>query len=338
MIDTKLQSWSRNTIEKYELEKLLQTRSDAELYRLIEDAVFRGSLMPVKAAGTNGNRTYPVYLKYRIRKNDKQEDMQKEIELLHPAMLRSSYLQKHPNAYLMHRVALLRLNEYLFRSQHSVPVSKKERSFEIFDEEKQLEDRSLCTLLDKLGLTPDVLGYYETPEYCFHDYIPQRKDKMTLLICENKDIWFNIRRRMYEDNASVLFGVSIDGVVYGNGNKISMPGGLKSYTDFLGAGDVRYLYWGDIDREGFNIFLSVGRSNPGLVIKPFVEAYSEMIRLSEGRRIPDSTDHRERMGDYSELFACFPVELEAKLKEYIRENKRIPQEIISYQSLLHVMR
>ena len=75
-----------------------------------------------------------------------------------------------------------------------MPVSRKERSFEIFEQEKILDDSSIKSLIKSLGITQDDLCFYDTPEYCFHDYIPQKKNNMVLLICENKDIWFNIRR------------------------------------------------------------------------------------------------------------------------------------------------
>ncbi len=79
-------------------------------------------------------------------------------------------------------------------------------------------------------MSEEDLGFYNTPEYCFHDYIPERKNSMVLLICENKDIWFNIRRCMFEDNYKSLFGVPIDGVVFGNGNEVTKKqGALTEY-------------------------------------------------------------------------------------------------------------
>lgn len=55
--------------------------------------------------------------------------------------------------------------------------------------------------------------------------ISLKKEQYGLLICENKDIWFNIRRCMFENNYKSLFGMHIDGVVYGDGNKVSQKKG-----------------------------------------------------------------------------------------------------------------
>lgn len=338
IIETKLKTRNKKTVSKSELESLLRTGSDAELYNLVSDAVNSGILTPVKNSGTNGNRAYPLYLKYRITIAEDYSDTLSEIAMLHPAINKSGYLNSKPEMYVKFRAQLQKLNIYLFRTQSKVSVSKKERSFEIFGEEKQLEDSAFRGLLDRLGLTSDVLRYYETPECCFNDYIPQRKDRMVLLILENKDIWFNIRRRMYEDGAFEILGTRVDGAVYGAGNRVSEAGALSEYTRFMGTEAVKYLYWGDIDRAGFQIFLSLSKNNPEIDIRLFVPAYAEMLRLSENCEIPDSDDHRERMGNYEDIYALFSDEDQNQLIKLIENNKRLPQEIINYESLLKMMR
>lgn len=337
-IETKLKAWNKKTISLSELESLLHTSSDAELCNLVSDAVNFEILTPVKSSGMNGNRVYPLYLKYRITISEDYSDALSEITMLHPAINKTGYFNSRPEMYVKFRAQLQKLNTYLFRTKTKVSISKKERSFEIFDEEKQLEDKGFCSLFDHLGLTADILCYYETPEYCFNDYIPERKDRMVLLIMENKDIWFNIRRRMYEDDAREILGTHIDGAVYGAGNRVSEAGALSEYTRFMGAEAVKYLYWGDIDRAGLNIFLSLVKNNPGLDITLFVPAYAEMLHLSENRDIPDSDDHREQMGNYEDIYALFSNEDKDQLIKLIENNKRLPQEIINYESLLKMMR
>ena len=332
-----LKNWKKKTIRKSELEKLFNTESEVKLFELIENAVVSGILTPVKSSGTNGNRTYTIYLKYRLTFDNDYSDVLSEISMLHPSVIKNGYLQSRPEMYLQYKQQLQKLNRYLFKTDSFLSMSKKERSFEIFDEEKQFEDISFRSLLDHLDLTKETLCYYDTPEYCFNDYIPKRNDRMTLLICENKDIWFNIRRRMYEDSANSIFGVRIDGVVYGCGNKVSERGALSEYTRFMDTESVQYLYWGDIDRAGLNIYLSLIKNNPDISVQLFVPAYEEMLNLAEKRNIPDSTDNRERIGDYSCIYQLFTEESKNRLTEYITDNKRIPQEIINYVHLLRIM-
>ena len=65
-------------------------------------------------------------------------------------------------------------------------------------DEKALDNH--LRLLRSIGVSGEDLYYYETPEQCFSDYIPLRKSKMTLLICENKDIWFEFLLWLISDS------------------------------------------------------------------------------------------------------------------------------------------
>ena len=335
----KLKKYSKKMISKMDLETLFAASSDEELFGIISVLSEHKILSPIKNSKTNGNRLYPIYLKYKVSlPQDTYESELKDISALHPLLQSNGYLQSKPEEYKKYRLQLQKLDRYLFyRSENEISISRKERSFEIFDEEKTLDDKTFCALLERIGITPNALAFYDTPEYCFNDYIPDRKAQMTLLICENKDIWFNIRRMMFENNATNIFDIPIDGVVYGCGNKVSGMGALTTYTEFIGS-EVKYLYWGDIDRAGLNIYLSAVRANPNIDIKLFVPAYEEMLRLAQTRNIPDSDDERNRIEDYSQIFALVNQNLRTIFEQSIQNNKRIPQEIITYAFLKENMR
>lgn len=335
----KLKKYGKKTISKTYMETVFATSSEEELFGIISVLSEKQILSPIKSSKTNGNRLYPIYLKYKVSfPQDTYEAELKEISALHPLLQSNGYLQSKPEEYKKYRLLLQKLDRYLFsRSVNEISISRKERSFEIFDEEKALDDKTFCALLERIGITPNALAFYDTPEYCFNDYIPERKAQMTLLICENKDIWFNIRRMMFENNATNIFDTHIDGVVYSCGNKVSGMGALTTYTEFIGS-EVKYLYWGDIDRAGLNIYLSTVRANPNINIKLFVPAYEEMLRLAQTRNIPDSDDERNRIEDYSHIFDLVDQNLRTLFEQSIQNNKRIPQEIITYAFLKENMR
>ena len=250
----KLKKYGKKTISKADLESVFAVSSDEELFEIISILSEQQILSPIKSSKTNGNRLYPIYSKYKMSlPQETYETELKEINALHPLLQSNSYLQSNPKEYKKYRFLIRKLDRYLFsRSGKEIAISRKERSFEIFDEEKTLDDKTFSGLLERIGIASNVLAFYDTPDYCFNDYIPDRKAQMTLLICENKDIWFNIRRMMFENNATNIFDTHIDGVVYGCGNKVGGMGALTIYTEFIGS-EVKYLYWGDIDREGLNI-------------------------------------------------------------------------------------
>jgi hypothetical protein len=254
-------------------------------------------------------------------------------------MQRNDYLKNHPTAFQEHQDTLEALSSWLFQN-HSNPiaVSRKERSFEIFGAEKVLDDSSFKTLLNNMKINADTLCFYDTPAYCFHDYIPKLSNKMCLLICENKDIWFNLRKMLYEYRRNELWKTSLDGVIYGEGNRICEEGALTEYTRFLGVKNVQYLYWGDIDREGINIAIRLFQNNPDLEIVPFRAAYLQMLKRAKDCHIVFSDDTRERMEDYASFMASFETDEQTILYEKIQQNLHIPQEIISFAVLLDEMR
>ena len=322
-----------------DLESVFAVSLEEELFEIISILSEQQILTPIKSSKTNGNRLYPIYSKYKVSlPQETYETELKEINALHPLLQSNSYLHANPKEYKRYRILIQKLDRYLFsRSGKEIAISRKERSFEIFDEEKTLDDKTFNALLERIGINSNVLAFYDTPEYCFNDYIPDRKAQMTLLICENKDIWFNIRRMMFENNATNIFDTHIDGVVYGCGNKVSGMGALTIYTEFIGS-EVKYLYWGDIDREGLNIYSRAVRANPNINIKLFVPAYEEMLRLAQTKNIPDSDDERNRIEDYSQIFDLVDRNLRNLFKHGIQNNKRIPQEIITYAFLKENMR
>lgn len=331
-IQEKLKRYKKKTITLDELKMLYKVKEASDLYPIVQDLVESENLNPVKNSGTNGNRNYPLYMKYRIVEDYKA--VVQEISILNPKLQEKEYLKNHPDKYIKYREAFQSLNLYLFQNNDlSVPISKKERSFEIFHEEKMLEDSEFLNILSKINLNYKSLAFYETPEYCFHDYIPCRKDAMNILILENKDIWFNLRRMMFENKSSVLFKTKIDGVLYGEGKKIAGADALNQYNAFLNCNNIEYFYWGDIDREGLNIYCSLLKNSSACNISLFVSAYEKMLELSTQQQIPYSNDKRNIMSDYSDIFSLFSSEYRIILEKSLAENKRIPQEIINYKWL-----
>ena len=298
---------------------------------LIDDSI----LEPIKNSGQNGNHKYPLFKKYRIMiREESSEEVEKQIRQLHPALQRTGYLSLHVKEYLKHREVVDCLNTFLFSRKAGEQISRKERSFEIFGREKVLDDPEVKSLLRHLEISESDLGFYDTPEYCFHDYIPERKNDLTLLICENKDIWFNIRRCMFEDHFKSLFGVTIEGVVYGNGNKVSnKAGALVEYVRFMGNPNVTFLYWGDIDREGFDIFRRTRDVNDSLEIKLFLPGYRKMIERAQNIYLEDSPSSKKEGVSFADLFEDFSAEEQQFLNHVLEDNKLIPQEIISYTIL-----
>lgn len=336
-VNSKLLAYGKKSITLEDLTDFLKVEAldTKTLFDKVSELIDASILEPVKNSGQNGNLRYPLFKKYRILvKEELSEDVEKQIRKLHPALCKSGYLSSHVQEYLKHKEVIGCLNTFLFTRKVGEPISRKERSFEIFGREKVLDDSEVKSLLRHLEIFDSDLEFYDTPEYCFHDYIPKRKDDLTLLICENKDIWFNIRRCMFEDHFKSLFGVAIDGVVYGNGNKVSnKSGALVEYVRFMGNPNVTFLYWGDIDREGFDIFKRTKDVNDSLNIELFIPGYKKMIERAQNICLEDSPSSKKEGVSFENLFDGFSAEEQSFLNRVLEENKLIPQEIIPYTVL-----
>ncbi len=336
-VNSKLLAYGKKSITLEDLTDFLKVEAldTKTLFDKVSELIDASILEPVKNSGQNGNLRYPLFKKYRILvKEELSEDVEKQIRKLHPALCKSGYLSSHVQEYLKHKEVIGCLNTFLFTRKVGEPISRKERSFEIFGREKVLDDSEVKSLLRHLEIYDSDLEFYDTPEYCFHDYIPERKSNLTLLICENKDIWFNIRRCMFEDHFKSLFGVAIDGVVYGNGNKVSnKAGALVEYARFMGNPNVTFLYWGDIDREGFDIFRRTRDVNVSLEIKLFLPGYRKMIERAQNICLEDSPSSKKEGVSFADLFEDFSAEEQQFLNRVLEDNKLIPQEIISYTIL-----
>ena len=329
-----LQDFPRKRITLEELGRFC-TDSD-NLYEQIKELTDKGILVPVRSSGTNGNQKKTLFMRYTVCIENTTQVSSDEIYTLHPRLSANGYLFRNKMQYVNNKAFLCRLSEWLTDHKDNDMMSRRERSFAIFGEEKELDNH--LKLLESIGINGDTLGFYETPEQCFSDYIPVRKPKMTLLICENKDIWFNIRRLMYESKADTLFDTHIDGVIFGQGNDITGKDKFRSYADYLGADEVRFLYCGDIDRAGFDIFLRLCKAAEKLHIELFLPAYRKMLELSCGIQLPDSEDKRCIIPEMSGILPGFSADEQEQITQILQNNKRLPQEILSCPVLADNMR
>lgn len=329
-----LQDYPRKRITLKELNQIC--RDYEQLAEQIMELTEQNVLIPVKSSGTNGNLKTPLYMRYTICIESTEQISLDEINALHPRLSANGYLIRNRLQFVNNKNFLCHLSEWLTYHEDSDIMSRRERSFSIFGDEKELDNH--LRLLECMGISGDILSFYETPEQCFSDYIPVRKKQMTLLICENKDIWFNIRRLMYESGACSSFGTQLDGVIFGQGNDITGKEKFRSYAQYLGADEISFLYCGDIDRAGFDIFLRLCKAAEELHIELFLPAYQKMLELSRNIQLPDSDDGRCIMPEMSGILPLFTVDEQEQITQILQDNKRLPQEILSYPILADNMR
>lgn len=308
----------------------------AKLYSYIRQQLEAGTLKPVKASGVNGKQP-ALYREYWIFEAARDySHLEEELKYgLHP-LLSVDYYFSHLDAYQQDRPWIQMLSAYL-RSQPdalSRRESVSERSFEIWNQEKFLTKGAGKKILKRCGLDPDFLNVYETGEPLAY-YSHTRKVPQNMLILENKDPFYSMRRHMLAGNARIL-GVEMDTLIYGGGKRI-----LRSFRDFqicvepyMTDASNSIYYFGDLDYEGVGIFESLaGMFQESWTIRPFCPAYEKMLeKAQKAARLPDAKEQQNR-NISGIFFSYFEDAMQKQMLKILERGAYIPQEIINISDL-----
>ena len=355
-------------MKKVPLEQLLQesgSESYQEQYQYICRQIETGRLRPVKKSPLNGRKP-ALHVSYWL--TEEEPDYGEEIEELKFRMapaIRTDYYLKHLGAYREEAVWVRLLNRYFLEEEERkaggagepVSVSLNERSFQIWGREKFLQREQGRKILAHCGVELGQLHVYGTAEplayYSCSGDVPQK-----VLILENKDTFYSMRRYLYGDweervpgadttmkgsrgtlghRPRRIFGTEIGTVIYGAGKGI-----LRSFEDFrfcvephVNAPGNEILYFGDLDYEGIGIYERLaelfGEGKDRCGIKPFVQAYEKMLEKAAvpGMEfLPDTSENQNRNLS-GMFFRYFEDSVTVQMKQILEAGKYIPQEIIN---------
>lgn len=325
----------RNTVKKKitldEISKVYKINDYHSLVHFIMDKIEAGFIEPIRNSGTNG-KTPALYNRYRIidLEVDNKEYENELMFNLHSS-LKIDYYLKNISKYKEDREYILQLSNYISNHKELLnePISMNERSFEIWNREKYLQKEGGFRILKNIGFSPHDLNIYETTEplsyYSHHKNIPQN-----VLILENKDTFYSMRRHLINGNKTIL-GLPIGTLIYGKGKGI-----IKSFKDFtfcvepyLSDKSNQIIYLGDLDYEGILIYEQLSAVFMDRIpIKPFIEAYVYMLKKAKKVILPETKEGQNKnIGNY--FLDSFNDNDRAEILEILRDNKYIPQEILS---------
>lgn len=326
----KISDFPKNKITIGELQEYLKIPNYNELADSVYSLVEKKLLAPINNSGLNGKKP-ALYQNYRILRTQKDYQSSREELLYHLVpMLKNDYYLSNPEAYQKDRPFVLLLNDFIKEHNECLKAaaSYNERSFEIWGREKFLNKEGGIRILKNLGLTPEKLNVYDTTEplayYSQHKRVPQK-----ILILENKDTFYSMRRHLLDNNLMIL-GEEIGTLVYGGGKSIH-----KSFRDFtfcvepyLNDKRNEILYFGDLDYEGILIYESLQDSFRDQVkLKPFCKAYEAMLRKVEFERLPVMKEgQNSNIG--IEFLSYFSEQLQGQMLNLLHNNKYIPQEAL----------
>jgi len=329
-----LRELNKVRLDLLEIERFYNIKEYPELVNLIKELMEKCVIVPAKTSKTNGKNPW-LFKKYNLVKiGENITDYINEIKNELHIGLNTVYYLSHIDVYKTDRDYVIELSNYLRNHKHhlNVPVSINERSFEIWGEEKFLKNGRGKTILKNVTYNIENLNFYATPEpFTFFSF--NKEANQRILIIENKDTWYSIRKLMRE-NSNDVFGVQIDTIIYGAGKGIFNS--LIEYDlieqEYLKS-PKEVLYWGDIDYEGIIIYEGLREKYKDVFnISIFKKAYEKMIYKAKGKNLP-----KYKEGQNKNISTVFLNELEIKDKETIigifEKGLYIPQEIVTYEDL-----
>lgn len=280
-------------ISMEELQRESRTDSYPEQYRYICGRMESGRIMPVKSSPLNGKKPALHTSYWLVEEKPDYGEETEELQFRTVPGIRTDYYLKHLDVYREERKWVRLLNRFFLEQRGAggegpAYVSLNERSFQIWGREKFLQREQGRKILAHCGIGMEELRVYQTTEPLAY-YSGTRRVPQTVLILENKDTFYTMRRWLMggfalsgEDGGKEesvdaasspgkIFGREIGTVIYGAGKGI-----LRSFEDFqfcvephINHPNNEILYFGDLDYEGIGIYerlaalFSMGKEETG---------------------------------------------------------------------------
>lgn len=356
-------TYGKAFVTEQELFEGLRCISYEALHARVSELVAQNRLSPVRSSGVNG-RIPSLFKRYRIiREQESSPSYQHEITKLHALFHIEGYLDD-PARYAAHRELLLPLNDALGNRPHwfSSRMSLNEKSFLLYGDEKRLvrERRKMEAILAFNRLPWSLFQAYETPEPFFSWNLameqPASGVTASVLVLENKDIWYTLMDISREYQLSGLFTENVTCLIYGEGNKVCREhGSLTEYLDqaYPGARTGRIWYAGDLDAEGIRIWQRLCHNNPELSLGLHRPLYQAMVTWAgtvwNGKdfELPSATDDRRDVKlaecEWQSVLLDLGVDVlyhqeeSVALVRALATGGRIPQEVANRMVLLDLL-
>ena len=322
-------------MQRQSLETVLDEMNNvsyAEQYKYIKALLETGKIKPVKSSGKNGKKP-ALYLEYWLVEKEEDYSALKQ-ELLYDTEpdISIDYYLHHLSVYANEHDAVRQLHYFLQKHKQllQTTVSYNERSLQIWGFENFLTQGNGKAILKRCGLDIAFLNCYSTTEP-FAYFTLTRKTPQKLLIIENKDTFFSMRRHLLAGHDTIL-GEEFGTLIYGAGKRVigSFQQFVLSAEPYMLDENNEFVYFGDLDYEGIGIYESLAACfKEQAEIKPFVAAYERMLTQSKNlAKLPTTKEGQNRQLE-GFFFDYFDGATQEDMRKLLEQNLYIPQEILT---------
>lgn len=218
-----------------------------------------------------------------------------------------------------------RIHEFLRNGGRQRPiVPVKERSYEIFGDEKRLDSLLNSQLFAESRLTLEMLRCRQVPASL--PCVPAARDaKEPWLILENESTFHSFCRlnRLVNQHGGIVLG---SGLAVLRATEF-LAGLLQPASDEQAK---QFLYFGDLDRDGIQIPFQLNqrlRDQFGIQVRPG-EQYYQWLLEARGIESPASVTER-----HSAAVTWFPSSMRERIRMALRQTRPVVQEAIGWEFL-----
>ena len=316
------------------LKDIITQHSDMDyqqFYAYVMGLIENKELEPMKSAKSNGRTPALPISFWKYEEERDYTAVYEELKYKYHPLINTSYYREHPERYEADKNNLQLLSDYL--KDHSdllkIKETMNERSFEIFHREKYFQKEGGLEFCIRVAVDMDKLGFYETSEPLSY-YSHSKRTPQNILIIENKDTFFDIRRYMNKGCNQIL-GKEFDTLIYGAGKGI-----WKTFSDYINGAETYFVdenqlfYFGDLDYEGILIYERL-IENTSAGIHIFTEAYEAMLdkALRTGFSALPYMKEKQNTNIGTRFLDEFEDMRKVQIYEILEMGRYIPQEILN---------
>ncbi|WP_042458838.1 Wadjet anti-phage system protein JetD domain-containing protein [Neobacillus dielmonensis] len=300
--------------------------------QIMNELTEEGIVTPVKKSPLNGRRP-SLHTEWWLEKAVLATQWSDTQIMAVSNLMNLSKYRQHPEWQTVQEWKRIEiLYSFLKQIEQYTWVTREERSFQLFREEKFLANEG-TGLLQRLQITLDDLKarvYGEPFAFWLAPHGDIRNAK-TVLIVENQSFYHTCR--LLINRGKDIKGIQPDLVIYGEGKKIE-----KSFNflhDITNMEAVTIDYVGDIDPEGWGIYVRLKETYPSANIGLAVSIYEAMLDTY-------LTNHTEKNQNENRTYLQRVVEdfqqhgrpdLAERIQQLWEEKRRVPQEVLSLDNI-----
>jgi hypothetical protein len=289
-----------------------------------------GILIPMKKNIANGRNPFlPLYWWYIPAVVESRWD---QIRLLQMSdKLNLHYYKSNPSFQTeIEWKRILAVYDFLNNAKNRVVISREERSYELFNDEKFLSEKKGKNFITRLGLGLEDLKaeIYGEPFVFWLKPGSSLLNINNVLIVENKSFFHTcvklMKSNQLELNPQLL--------IYGEGKHIENS--FSFFYEMFPNKEYNIFYAGDIDPEGWGIYYRLSKNFPHSTFKLAIPLYKKMIGFFDKANIVDHIKNKKHL-DFikNELDLNGEKGLEETILNLWSQKRRIPQEVLTIETL-----